>query len=100
MNEVVFFKEDSFFSLKVRHVQNLKKFGVREGHILVCKKINTIPDTGIYIIEQNGELLAIQGDFEKLNGVLYYTDDSGATFQYKDLKNIVGVAIGGFYKVA
>lgn len=99
MNGLIEHEEKTLFSYKVNQIQNLQNCGIQIGDILICKKVNVIPNSGIYILNYEGELLAVYGRYEKINSTIYINLEGGIIIKYTELNNIVGIAIGGFYKL-
>lgn len=99
MNGLIEHEEKTLFSYKVYQIQNLQNCGIQIGDILICKKVNVIPNSGIYILNYEGELLAVYGRYEKINSTIYINLEGDIIIKYTELNNIVGIAIGGFYKL-
>lgn len=99
MNGLIEHEEKTLFSYKVYQIQNLQNCGIQIGDILICKKVKVIPNSGIYILNYEGELLAVYGRYEKINSTIYIDLEGGIIIKYTELNNIVGIAIGGFYKL-
>lgn len=98
MNGLIEHEEKTLFSYKVYQIQNLQNCGIQIGDILICQKVNVIPNSGIYILNYEGELLAVYGRYEKINSTIYI-NLGDIIIKYTELNNIVGIAIGGFYKL-